>query len=67
LLQEDLVTGGYPEEVLSPNPAYLPNLMEDILARSLMRLFPVKKPAALKECWFAGFQVDNETHTDISF
>ena len=49
LVQEYLVTGGYPEEVLSPNPAYLPNLLEDILARDLMRLFPVKKPALLKD------------------
>jgi len=49
LLQEYLVTGGYPEEVLSPNPAYLPNLLEDILARDLLRLFPVKKPSALKD------------------
>lgn len=49
LLQEYLVTGGYPEEVLSPNPAYLPNLLEDILARDLIRLFPVKKSAVLKD------------------
>ncbi len=48
LAQDYLVTGGYPEEVLSPNPAYLANLLEDILARDLMRLFPIKKPAVLK-------------------
>lgn len=49
LVQEYLVTGGYPEEVLTPNPAYLPNLLDDILARDLMRLFPIKKPLALKD------------------
>lgn len=49
LVQDYLVTGGYPEEVLSPSPAYLPNLLEDILARDLMRLFPVKKPTLLKD------------------
>lgn len=49
LAQDYLVTGGYPEEVLSPNPAYLANLLEDILARDLMRLFPIKKPAVLKD------------------
>lgn len=44
-----MLNGGYPEEVLYPHPEYLPNLLDDILARDLLRLFPIKKPAILKD------------------
>jgi hypothetical protein len=49
LVNEYLVTGGYPEQVISPSLEYLPNLLDDILARDLIRLFPIKKPHVLKD------------------
>jgi uncharacterized protein len=49
LAEEYLATGGYPEQVLSPSHEYLANLLDDILARDLLRLFPIRKPAALKD------------------
>ncbi len=49
LAEDYLQTGGYPEQVLTPTHEYLPNLLEDILARDLIRLFPIKKPGILKD------------------
>ena len=49
LAEEYLATGGYPEQVLSPSDEYLANLLDDILARDLLRLFPIRKPAALRD------------------
>lgn len=48
LADEYLSLGGYPEQVLNPSLEYLGNLVEDILARDLVRLSPVKKPFLLK-------------------
>ena len=44
-----LQLGGYPENVLHPSPEYLKNLLSDILARDILRTFPVRKPAPLKD------------------
>jgi len=49
LADDYLQTGGYPEHVLSPQPEYLPELLNGILARDLVRLYPIKKPAALRD------------------
>ncbi|HOS06120.1 MAG TPA: ATP-binding protein [Syntrophorhabdaceae bacterium] len=49
LAEDYLQVGGYPEQVLAPSHEYLPNLLEDILARDLIRLFPIKKPGVLKD------------------
>lgn len=49
LVEEYLNIGGYPENVLSPSEEYLHNLLEDIIARDLIRLFPIKKPNVLKD------------------
>jgi len=49
LAAEYLETGGYPEQVLNPSHEYMTNLLEDILARDLIRNFPVKKPFALRD------------------
>ena len=49
LVEEYLQTGGYPENVLLPSEEYLQNLLEDIIARDLIRLFPIKKPGVLKD------------------
>ena len=49
-LQEDyLEKGGYPENVLNPSIEYLSNLVEDILSRNLIRIYPIKKAYALKD------------------
>lgn len=49
LLEDYLGTGGYPENVLAPSEEYLHNLLEDIIARDLIRLFPIKKANLLKD------------------
>lgn len=49
LLEKYLNTGGYPEHVLNPSVEYLSNLLDDILARDLIRLYPIKKAFALKD------------------
>lgn len=49
LVEEYLAAGGYPEQVLSPSHEYLASLLDDILARDLVRLFPVKKPLVLRD------------------
>ncbi|MFH1176948.1 MAG: ATP-binding protein [Acidobacteriota bacterium] len=49
LAEEYLAVGGYPEQVLSPSHEYLASLVNDILARDLLRLHPIRKPAALKD------------------
>lgn len=49
LADDYLVTGGYPENVLRPSPEYLGNLIDDILARDITRIHPVRKPLVLKE------------------
>lgn len=49
LAEEYLSIGGYPEMVAHPSPEYLSNLLDDILARDLVRLFPIRKAAALKD------------------
>jgi len=49
LVEEYLETGGYPENVLNPSSEYMSNLLEDILARDLIRLYPLKKPFILKD------------------
>ena len=48
LLEAYLNTGGYPEQVLNPSVEYLSNLLDDILARDLIRLYPIKKAFVLK-------------------
>ncbi|MFH1836164.1 MAG: ATP-binding protein [Methanobacteriota archaeon] len=49
LAEDYLSMGGYPENVLEPSSDYLQNLLEDILARDLIRLYSLKKPWLLKE------------------
>ena len=49
LVEEYLETGGYPENVLNPSAEYMSNLLEDILARDIIRLYPLKKPFVLKD------------------
>jgi len=49
MAEEYLQTGGYPENVLKPSEEYLKNLLDDIIARDLIRLFPIKKPGVLKD------------------
>ena len=44
-----LSIGGYPEQVLNPSQEYMANLLEDILARDLARLHPIKKSYILKD------------------
>ncbi|MBA3052443.1 ATP-binding protein [bacterium] len=49
ILDEYLAVGGYPENVLKRSNEYLLNLLEDIIARDLTRLYGIRKPAALKD------------------
>lgn len=49
LVDEYLQTGGYPENVLYPSPEYLSNLLEDIIARDLIRLYKIRRPDVLKD------------------
>ena len=49
LAEAYLNVGGYPEQVLNPSEEYMMNLLEDIIARDLARLNPVKKPHILKD------------------
>ena len=49
LAEDYLRIGGYPEQVLNPSSEYMANLLEDILARDLARLHPIKKSYILKD------------------
>ena len=49
LFEDYLSLGGYPENVLNPSMEYMGNLLEDILSRDLIRLYPIKKAFALKD------------------
>ncbi len=49
LAEDYLKRGGYPENVLNPSVEYMSNLLDDILARDLIRLYPVKKGFLLKD------------------
>lgn len=49
LVEDYLQIGGYPENVLNPSEEYLSNLLEDIIARDLIRLYPIKKAYLLKD------------------
>lgn len=49
LAEEYLNIGGYPENVLNPSEEYLYNLLDDIIARDLIRLFQIKKANLLKD------------------
>jgi len=49
MVEKYLQTGGYPENVLLPSEEYLQNLLYDIIARDLIRLFPIKQPGVLKD------------------
>lgn len=48
LLEEYLVTGGYPENVLEPSEDYMINLIDDIIARDIIRLHRINRPDLLK-------------------
>ncbi len=49
LADDYLHIGGYPEQALNPSQDYMANLLEDILARDLTRLYPIKKSYVLKD------------------
>ena len=49
LVEAYLSLGGYPEQVLNPSVEYMANLLDDILARDLIRLHPIKKAFVLKD------------------
>jgi predicted AAA+ superfamily ATPase len=49
LFEEYLQEGGYPENVLNPSEEYLNNLLEDIIARDLVRLYYIKRADLLRD------------------
>jgi len=48
LFEEYLKVGGYPENVLAPSDDYMNNLIEDIIARDIIRLHRVNRADILK-------------------
>jgi predicted AAA+ superfamily ATPase len=49
LVEDYLETGGYPEQVLSPSEGCMRSLVDDILARDILRRFAPRKPAVLHD------------------
>jgi len=47
--EEYLETGGYPEQVLHPSEAYLTQLLQDIVARDLVRLGRIRRPELVED------------------
>lgn len=47
--EEYLETGGYPEQVLQPSDAYLAQLLQDIVARDLVRLGRIRRPELVQD------------------
>ncbi len=48
LLEDFLTIGGYPENVLQPSIDYMNNLIDDIIARDIVRLHKMKRADVLK-------------------
>ena len=46
-----LEIGGYPENVLKPSIEYLSALLDDVLARDLLRLYPVKNFSLVRDLY----------------
>jgi predicted AAA+ superfamily ATPase len=49
LFEEYLEIGGYPENALEPSEDYMNNLIEDIIARDIMRLHRINRADILKD------------------
>jgi hypothetical protein len=47
--EEYLETGGYPEQVLQPSDVYLAQLLQDIVARDLVRLGHIRRPELIHD------------------
>ena len=47
--EEYLETGGYPEQVLEPSDVYLAQLLQDIVARDLVRLGRIRRPELVQD------------------
>jgi predicted AAA+ superfamily ATPase len=47
--EEYLQTGGYPEQVLQPSDLYLPQLLQDVVARDLVRLGRIRRPELVQD------------------
>ncbi|MEK7566034.1 MAG: ATP-binding protein [Patescibacteria group bacterium] len=43
--------GGYPEQVLTPSDEYLSSLLEDIFARDLGRIYPIRNPGIVRDLY----------------
>ncbi len=46
-----LQVGGYPENVLFPSNEYLSSLLEDIFARDLVRIYPIRNPQIVRDLY----------------
>ena len=49
LVEDYLITGGYPESILMPGKEYLQNLLDDVIARYIVKLFQIRKVYLLKD------------------
>lgn len=47
--EEYLETGGYPEQVLQPSEFYLSQLLDDVVARDLVRLGRLRRPEVVRD------------------
>lgn len=51
LAEDYLQGGGYPENALNPSEDYLATLLDDIIARDLIRLYQIRRPDVLKDLY----------------
>ncbi|MDA2936258.1 ATP-binding protein [Patescibacteria group bacterium AH-259-L05] len=49
LLLDYLITGGYPEYVLEPNPQYFIDLIEGVIYKDIVKLYDIKNPEVLRD------------------
>jgi predicted AAA+ superfamily ATPase len=50
-VEKYLQIGGYPENVLQPSNEYLSSLLEDIFARDLARIYPIRQPQIVRDLY----------------
>ncbi len=50
-VRDYLTVGGYPENVLAPSNEYLSALVEDIFARDLGRIYPIRNPEVVRDLY----------------
>ncbi len=49
LLIDYLYQGGYPEQILSPHPTYLVDLLDNVINKDIVRVYSIKSPEVLNK------------------